>query len=86
MTISKSVNTMTMARKNLKIGDIKIFDTETIYARAMCLQSTYRNIDTEDKLIAHELSPYPTSMFDAAGQSRGTKIKANLKNGFKVEI
>ena len=83
-TISKSVNTMAMARKNLKIGDIKVFDTETIYARAMCLQSTSRNIDTEDLLLAHEISSYPTSMFDAAGQSRGAKIKANLKNAFKV--
>ena len=52
----------------------------------MCLQSTFRNIDIEDIVLAHEISSYPTSMFDAAGQSRRAKIKANLKNVFKVEI
>ena len=36
--------------------------------------------------MAHELSPYPTSMFDADGQMREAKPKANLKNAIKVNV
>ena len=36
--------------------------------------------------MAHELSPYPTSMFDADGHMRETKTEANPKNAIKVEV
>ena len=42
----------------------------------MELQSGQRSLDA-DSIIAHELSPYPTSMFDADGQMREAKTKAN---------
>uniref|UniRef100_UPI00359005F2 uncharacterized protein n=1 Tax=Myxine glutinosa TaxID=7769 RepID=UPI00359005F2 len=84
-TITKTVNTMAITRKHLKVGEVKVFDTETIYARAMRLQSDPRSLDA-DSIMAHELSPYPTSMFDADGQMREAKTKANLKNAIKVEV
>ena len=84
-TINKTVNTMAVTRKHLKLGDVKVFDTETIYARAMGLQSSHRSLDA-DNIMAHELSLYPSSMFDADGQLREAKNKANLKNAIKVEI
>ena len=84
-TISKTVRTMAVTKNHLKVGDVKVFDTETIYARAMGLQSGPRSLYV-DSIMAHELSPYPTSMFDADGQMREAKTKANLKNAIKVEV
>ncbi|PIK51925.1 hypothetical protein BSL78_11180 [Apostichopus japonicus] len=84
-TITKTVNTMAATRKHLKVGELKVFDTETIYARAMGLQSGPRSLDA-NSIMAHELSPYPTSMFDADGQMREAKTKASLKNAMKVEV
>ena len=83
-TIHKIVNTMSFSR-NLKLEKSKVFDTETIYARAMTLQATSRGIDPEN-LLAHELAPYPTSMFDVDGHMREAKTKSTLKNTLKVDI
>ena len=71
-TIPKVVNTMSFPRKHIKLEKSKVFDTEIIYARAMTLQATSRGIDTEN-LLAHELAPFPTSMFDADGHMRESK-------------
>ena len=38
-TIPKKVVTMSNTQKSIKVGDTKLFDTETIYARAVALQS-----------------------------------------------
>ncbi len=76
---------MTFARKHLKIDDAKVFDTETIYARAMGLQSSPRSLEA-DILLAHELASYPTSMFGTYGHMREAKTKSALKNALKVEV
>ena len=83
-TIPRVVTTMSLSRKHLKVGQNKVFDTETFYARAMCLQTSSRGIDTT-KLLAHELAPFPTSMFDESGHMREAKTKSNLKNALKVD-
>ena len=75
---------MSLSRKHLKVGQNKVFDTETFYARAMCLHTSSRGIDTT-KLLAHELAPFPTSMFDESGHMREAKTKSNLKNALKVD-
>ena len=41
-TIPRVVTTMSVSRKHLKVGQINVFDTETIYARAMGLQTSSR--------------------------------------------
>ena len=66
-TITKKVVTMAVNRKDVTVGEVNVFDTDIIYARAMGLQSGQRSLDA-DSIMAHELSPYPTSMFDADGQ------------------
>ena len=83
--IPKKVITMAVNRKHVKVGEVKLFDTETIYAIAMGLQSGQCSL-VADSIFAHELSPYTTSMFDADGQMREAKPKANLKNAIKVEV
>lgn len=84
-SIPKKVTTVSMTKKHIKVGDAPVFDTETIYARAMGLQSTSRALDTTT-LLRHELSPYPTSIFDEYGHMREAQSKANLKNALKVEV
>ena len=84
-TITKKIITMADNRKHIKVGEVKVFDTATIYARAMGLQSGQRSLYA-DSIVAHELSPYPTAMFDAYGQTREAKTKANLENATKVEL
>ena len=83
--IPKLVTTMSLSRKHITVGDTKVFDTEIIYARAMCLQSSSRELNT-DNLMCHELSPVPTSMFNEHGNMRDAKTKSNLKNALKVEV
>ena len=77
--------TMALSRKHIKVGDAKVFDTEAIYARAMGLQSSARDLGTTT-LMGHELSPNPTSMFDENGNMRDAKTKSNLKNALKLEV
>ncbi len=59
-TIHKEVLTMATKQKNIKVAGKEIYDTGVIYAQVMNLQKS-RDFDT-DNPIAHELSPYPTSM------------------------
>ena len=68
--------TMADNRKHVKVVEVKVCDTETIYTRAIGLQSGQRSLDA-GSILAHERSPYPTSMFDADGQMREAKTKAN---------
>ena len=82
-TIPKTVVTMANTRKSIKVGDPKVFDTETIYARAMALQSGPRSLNI-NSLMSHELAPYPVSMFKTNGQMREVKTKATLKNDLKI--
>ena len=84
-SIKKIVTTMAFSRKHINVGDAKVFDTETIYARAMGLQFSARDLDTTT-LMSHELSIIPTSMFDENGNMRNAKTKFNLKNALKVEV
>ena len=56
-------------RKSMKVGDAKVFDTETMYARAMALQAGSRSLNIND-IKSHKLAPYPASMFKSNGQMR----------------
>ena len=81
----KKITTMALSRKHIKVGDAKVFDTEIIYARAMGLQCSARDLDTTT-LMGHELSPIPTSMVDENGNMKDAKTKSNLKNALKMEV
>ena len=84
-TIHRRVTTTAVSQKHIKVNDMKMFDTEMIYARAMALQCSLRNYDTKN-LMAHELSPRPASMFDDSGAMKVAKTKSVLKNDLKVEV
>ena len=58
------VSTMeALFQTEIKVNDMKILDTEIIFARAMVLLCTQRNYDT-NKLMAHELAHRPASICD----------------------
>ena len=84
-TIHRRVTTTAVSQKHIKVNDMKMFDTEMIYVRAMALQCSLRNYDTKN-LMAHELSPRPASMFDDSGAMKVAKTKSVLKNDLKVEV
>ena len=81
-TLHKKVVTMAITKKHIKVADKEVYDTEIIYARAMTLQQS-REFDTAN-LMAHELSPYPPSMFDEDGHMKEAKTKSALKNALQV--
>ena len=82
--LPRKVVTMSVGRKSMKVGDAKVFETETMYARAMALQAGSRSLNTDD-IISHELAPYPASMFKSNGLMHDTKSKACFKNIVKVD-
>ena len=64
-----------LPQKQIKVNNMKILDTNMIFARAMTLQCSQQNYDTKH-MMAHELDHRPASMFD----DRGAMVKvANLK-------
>ena len=58
---------MALSRNSVKMGANKVFNTETIYAKAMGLQSSSHSLDTAT-LLAHEFAPLPMSMFESNGR------------------
>ena len=65
-TITKRVVTMDHAKKPVKVGAVKVFDTNLIYSRVIGIQAREWDIDIKD-VLGHELAPVPTSMFDDTG-------------------
>ena len=84
-TITKKVVTMDLARKHLKVGAVKVFDTNLIYSGVIGLHARGRVIDIKD-VLGHELAPVPTSMFDDTGDMRIAKSKSTLKKILQVEV
>ena len=84
-TIPRKVVTMSVGRKSVRVGDAKVFDTETMYARAMALQAGSRSLNIND-IVSHELALYPASMFKSNDQMRDAKSKACLKNILRVDV
>ena len=77
---------MSESSKFIAVGNSKVFDCGVLYARAMGLQSSQReNKPSIDGLLATELAPVPTSMFDDEGHMRIPVAKSQLKNDMKVE-
>ena len=75
---------MATTRKHVKVGEHDVINTKAIYARAMSLHNTSRDMDPTT-LLSYELSPVPTAFFDDHGDMRLTSSKSTLKNALKVE-
>ena len=78
--ISKTVITMDVTRKHVKIGAAKIFNTTLLFSRVIGLQaSSIETTDIQNLLLSNEFAPVPTSMFTDSGDMRIGKSKAQLK-------
>ena len=75
--IERRVTSMADTKKSVNIGKQKVFDTNLIYSRVICLQASNRDIDI-DNLMSHELAPLPTSLFADSGDMRISTSKSIL--------
>ena len=75
---------MAVKRKSVKVWNNNVYDTSLIYSRVLGLQQC-RDIDIKT-VLAHELSPVPTSMFDDEGKMRIATTKSTLKKKLQVTL
>ena len=75
-TISLRVNKET--KKSIKVGAVKVYDTNLIYSRVIGLQASDRPVDIAD-LLAHELARVPSPLFTDSGALRTASAKSVLK-------
>ena len=67
------------AGKNIvKVDDVNVLDTTSIYSRVMALQMTNTIIEVK-VFFSYELTPFPTSMFDEFSEMLVDKSKAKLR-------
>ena len=74
-SISLGVNKET--KKSIKIGAVKVYDTNLIYSRVTGLPASDRPVDIAD-LLAHELAPVPPALFTGR-ELRTASAKSVLK-------
>ena len=82
--LTKKTVTMSVSKKQIKVGPADVFDTTLIYSRVLCLQQVH-DINIRD-VLQYELSPVAPSMFEDNGDIRICKSKATLKNRLQVEV
>ena len=75
-TISLGVNKET--KKSIKVGPVKVYETNLIYSRVIGLQASDKLVDIAD-LLAHELAPVPPALFTDSGELRTASAKSVLK-------
>ena len=66
-----------LSQKQVKVNNMKILDTNMIFARAMAMLWSQRNYDTEH-LMVHELARRPASMFGDRGATKVANLKVDL--------
>ena len=64
--------------KHISIGEQKVYDQELIYAQAIGLLASSRDIDFND-VLSYELAAYTPSIFTKEGKLRMSKSKSTLK-------
>lgn len=83
--LKRAAINMTASRKSIDVGGHKIIDTGVFYARALALHSSQRDGSPSiETMLATELSPIATAMFDDEGHMRATQ-KSQLKREIAIE-
>ena len=81
----KLVNNIDHKRKHILLDKHKIISQDLIYARALGLLVSNRDLNFQE-ILTHELAAYPPALFEENGAMRVCKNKATLKNQLKVEV
>ena len=74
--ISLGVNKET--KKSIKVGAVKVYDTNLIYSRVIGLQASDRPVDIAD-LLAREFARIPSPLFTDSRELRTASAKSVLK-------
>ena len=83
--VKSGVISFTANKKSITVGGQKVVDTGIFYARALGLQASQREgVPTVCDMLATELAPVATSLFDDEGQMRTTQ-KSVLKTALSVQ-
>ena len=82
--IKRSVKTLAIVKKHLKVEDVKVYNTETIYAHTMAMQETSEDLDIKT-LLCYEFLPCPAPMWDENGMCEA-KARSKLMNALKVDV
>ena len=69
---------MAAGKNSVKVDDVNVLDTTSIYSRVMALQMTNTIIEVK-VFFSYELTPFPTSMFDEFSEILVDKSKAKLR-------
>ena len=77
-TIHKKVISMVVTKNHVSVGDAKVYDTNVIYSRVIGLQASAHDVNIKH-VLSNELTPFPTSLFDSAGEMRVATSKSALK-------
>ena len=72
---------MDAENKHVSIGEHRVYGQELIYARAIGLLTSSREINFDDVLA---FAAYPPSMFSEEGKMRTAKSKSSLKQLLQV--
>ena len=83
--IERRITSMADMKKSINIGTQKVYDTNLIYSRVICLQASNRNIDI-DHLMFHELAHLPTTLFADSGDMQISTSKSTLKRYMQIEV
>ena len=81
----KLVSNIDHKRKHILLDKHKIISQDLIYARALGLLVSNRDLNFQE-IQTHELSAYTSALFEENGAMRVCKNKATLKNKLKVEV
>ena len=81
-TLKKIIIPMDAKSKHVSIGEHRVYDQELIYARAIGLLASSRELNFDD-VLSYELAAYPPSMFSEEGKMRTATAKSSLKPFFK---
>ena len=71
--LTKPIIMMSISHRNVRVGDVTVFDTALIFSRVLCLQNV-KDVNIEE-VIRHELAGVPTSIFEDTGEMRLTQSK-----------
>ena len=77
---------MDSKKKNVALGEHRIFDQELIYVRVIGLQSSNRETIKMNYVLEFELAAYPPSMFNSEGQMKTPNAKSVLKQSLQHTI
>jgi len=85
-TLTKIIIPMDSKKKNVALGEHRIFDQELIYVRVIGLQSSNRETIKMNYVLEFELAAYPPSMFNSEGQMKTPNAKSVLKQSLQHTI